>query len=325
MSKTPRIIVLVLAFGLIAAACGTSDDAGQETSTTTAPTTTTTEAPTTTTTEAMEEMLPELSLDVTGFPELADGVHYENWAIIDGEPVPAGKYNVIDGAIVDLDGAAVSAWPLAGLDTATTIIVTIEPAGDNDTVPSDTHFVAGDVADGSTTLSIAHPAALGTDFAEAAGTFVLATPTNGDNSNELSGIWFLALPGPTPSLELPQLPAGWNYEGWAVIDGVPVTSGTFLDVAAADDSAPYSGPEPGPAFPGEDYLVNAPDGVTFPADLSGATIIISVEPDPDDSLVPFALKPLLGQAADPGDDHVSYELGNNAVDLPAGTATIGMG
>jgi hypothetical protein len=318
--------VLVLALGLIAAACS-SGDAGDETTTTTtvAPTTTTqpittTTTPTTTTTEAM---VPELTLDVTGFPVLANGVHYEAWAIIDGEPVAAGKFNVADGAIVDLDGGPISGFPVSGLDAAATIVVTIEPAGDSDAVPSDTHFVAGDLLDGSAELTIRHPAAIGSDFADAAGTVLLATPTNGDGTFELSGIWFLALPGPTASLDLPPLPAGWKYEGWAVIDGVPVTSGTFLDVAAADDAAPFSGPEPGPPFPGEDFLANAPEGVTLPTDLSGATIVVSVEPDPDDSPEPFALKPLVGQAADPATDHESYELANNAVDLPRGTANLG--
>lgn len=317
--KSLSAAVLVLATGLIAAACS-SGDAGDETTTTTTVAPTTTTQPTTTTIEAM---VPELTLDVTGFPTLANGVHYEAWAIIDGDPVAAGKFNVADGAIVDLDGGPISGFPVSGLDTATTIVVTIEPAGDGDAVPSDTHFVAGDVVDGSAELTIEHPAAIGSDFAGAAGTVLLATPTNGDGTDELSGIWFLALPGPTASLDLPLLPAGWKYEGWAVIDGVPVTSGTFLDVAAADDAAPFSGPEPGPPFPGEDFVVNAPEGVTLPTDLSGATIVVSVEPDPDDSPEPFVLKPLLGQAADPATDHESYELTNNAVDLPRGIASLG--
>lgn len=317
MQKALRMVVLVAAFGLVAAACDAADDT--TTTTAAAEVTTTTEAATTTT--AAPE--PMLTLDITGFPTLANGVHYENWAIIDDAPVSAGKFNVEDGAIVDLDGAAVEAFPVPGLDTASTIVITIEPAGDTDTVPSDTHFVAGDVVDGSAELSIAHPAALGTDFADALGTVLLATPTNGDNTDELSGIWFIELPGPTASLQLPVLPAGWKYEGWAVIDGVPVTSGTFLDSALPDDAAPFSGPESGPPFPGEDYLINAPDGVIFPTDLSGGTIVISVEPDPDDSPEPFVLKPLVGMADDPAADHVSYGLGNNAVDLPGGIALLG--
>ena len=323
MNKALRIIVLVAAFGLVAAACGTNDDVADDATTTTAADVTTTTETATTTTEAMEEMEPGLTLDVTGFPTLANGVHYENWALIDGTPISAGKFNIEDGAIVDIDGGAIESFPVPDLDTASTIIVTIEPAGDTDAVPSDTKFVAGDVVDGSAELSIAHPAALGTDFADALGTVLLATPTNGDDNDELSGIWFIELPGPTASLQLPVLPAGWNYEGWAVIDGVPVTTGTFLDATAPDDAAPFSGPEDGPPFPGEDFLVNAPENVTFPTDLSGATIVVSVEPDPDDSPEPFVLKPLVGQADDPASDHVSYELSNNAGDLPGGIATLG--
>ena len=320
MKRYQRVGLLVSVIALVAAACGTSNDSADEATTTTAAeVTTTTQAATTTTAEPE----PALSLDVSGFPALANGVHYENWAIIDGAAVPAGKFNVEDGVIIGLDGAAISSFPVPGLETASAIVITIEPAGDNDTVPSDTHFVAGDVVDGIAELSIAHPAAIGTDFTDAAGTVLLATPTNGDNTDELSGIWFLELPGPTASLQLPTLPAGWKYEGWAVIDGIPVTSATFLDVAAADDAAPFSGPEPGPPFPGEDYLENAPDGLVFPTDLTGATIVISVEPDPDDGPEPFVLKPLVGQAADPATDHESYELANNAVDLPGGVAVIG--
>jgi hypothetical protein len=122
---------------------------------------------------------------------------------------------------------------------------------------------------------------------------------------------------------LPELPAGWAYEGWAVIDGVPVTAGTFLTADGFDDFDGYSGDQGGPPFPGEDYLVNPPEGVTFPTDLTGATVVISVEPSPDDSPEPFALKPLLGTAGDPATDHESYPFANNAIDPPFATAQIG--
>ncbi len=173
------------------------------------------------------------------------------------------------------------------------------------------------------TLTVDHPAALGTDFSDAAGTFLLATPTDGNNTNELSGIWFLEVPGPNPSLVLPQLPPGWVYEGWAVIDGVPVTSGTFLQATGFDDFDGFSGDQGGPPFPGEDYLKNAPPGLTFPTDLTGATVVVSVEPSPDDSPAPFAIKPLTGNADDPAADHVSYRLENAITELPTVTAVIG--
>lgn len=320
MNRPTSTLTLMAALAIVAAACSTADTGTDTTEATAA--TTTTEAPASTTTEApMSE--PVLSLDLTGFPELQTGVHYEGWAIIDGAPVTTGKFNVVDGEIRSLSGNAIDSFAADGLHDATTIVITIEPSGDTDDIPSDTHFVAGDVVDGAVELSIAHPAALGTDFSSAEGTVILATPTNGEGTDEFSGIWFLNLPDPSPSLVLPTLPAGWKYEGWAVIDGVPVTSGTFTDVASADDSAPFSGPEDGPPFPGEDFLSNAPDGVSFPTDLRGGVVVVSVEPDPDDSPAPFALKPLVGMVPSDAGDHQNLTLDNAATDLPGGTGTIG--
>ena len=102
------------------------------------------------------------------------------------------------------------------------------------------------------------------------------------------------------------------YEGWAVIDGVPVTTGRFTDAAAADDFDGFSGDQGGPAFPGEDFIHNAPDGVDFPTDLTNATIVISVEPEVDDSPAPFALKPLVSEVADGIGDHQVQTLGTLA-------------
>ena len=60
----------------------------------------------------------------------------------------------------------------------------------------------------------------------------------------------------------------------------------------------------------------------MPTDLSGGTVVISVEPFPDDDPAPFVLKPLLGVAADNASDHVSYPLDPTTDPLPSGVATI---
>ena len=70
-------------------------------------------------------------------------------------------------------------------------------------------------------------------------------------------------------MSLPALPGGLHYEGWAVIDGVPVTTGRLTSPSGADEAAPFSGPNPGPPFPGEDFLGNAPIGLVFPTNLAG--------------------------------------------------------
>ena len=206
---------------------------------------------------------------------------------------------------------------------ATAVVISIEPADDTDPGPAATHFVAGDLVDGVADLTIDHAAALGTDFADATGSFVLATPSTEASDDELSGVWFITVPGPEAALSLPELPEGWVYEGWAVVDGTPVSTGTFTDGTGADASGIYSGPGGTPGYPGEDFVLNAPDGLTFPTDLSGATIVVSVEPAPDDSPAPFALKPLVGQVpADAEPLPVSYGL-DNAGTLPTGIATLG--
>ncbi len=41
---------------------------------------------------------------------------------------------------------------------------------------------------------------------------------------------------------------------------VPVTTGTFTSTTVVDDADPYSSTMPGPPFPGEDFLINAPIG-----------------------------------------------------------------
>jgi len=66
----------------------------------------------------------------------------------------------------------------------------------------------------------------------------------------------------------------------------------------------------------------APTGQTFPLDIRGTTVVISVEPVPDNSAAPFLLKPLVdmvdaGAATAP----TFHVLGQNLGSLPTGTAT----
>ena len=267
-----------------------------------------------------DEKSNQLNLNISGLEDLGSGFAYEGWILVDGSPISTGVFTV------DGNGAlSQSSFDLdeGNLESATAFILTIEPSPDSDPAPSDVHILAGDFGETSANLTVSHSAALGNDFTSATGGYTLATPTDGADNNENSGVWFLDLTaGPGPSLSLPDLPAGWAYEGWAVIDGTPVTTGTFTSVSGADAAAPYSGSEPGPAYPGEDFLTNAPSGLTFPTDLRGTTIVVSVEPVPDNSASPFTLKPLVGMTASDAMDHTLLPMSNNAAATnPTGTAS----
>ena len=257
---------------------------------------------------------------------LVNGFTYQGWAIINGAPKSFGKFNVdSSGGLVTPTGSPLSAFSLGSeFAGATKLVVTIEPNGNPNDVPSSTHFIAGPIVAGKATLVTNDSAALGTDFATAAGSFILATPTAPQPpANPTSGVWFLNLPGPTAALTLPTLPAGWTYEGWAVINGQPVSTGKFTSASGADASAAFSGTNPGPPFPGEDFLKNAPAGLTFPTDLVGKPIVVTVEPVPDDGAGPFSLKPLLGTAPAGTLPMTSVALANNAAaSAPQMTVTV---
>ncbi|MEO9485833.1 MAG: anti-sigma factor [Ekhidna sp.] len=236
-------------------------------------------------------LMADMSVNLTGLEDLGDDFVYEGWIIVEGSPVSTGTFTV------DANGTpSATSFEVNGADlaSATKFVLSIEPAQDSDPAPADTKILAGDF-DGNT-ASLA-TSTVGTNFEGATGKYIVATPTGtGDPSEEFSGIWFLDNSSGTAvaGLDLPELSAGWKYEGWVVIDGTPVTTGTFTDPAAADEAAPFSGANGGPSFPGEDFLNNAPAGLTFPTDLRGKTAVISIEPYPDNSTAPFTLKPLAG-------------------------------
>ncbi len=262
-----------------------------------------------------------LTLNITGLADLGSSAKYEGWVISpDGKATSTGTFTVdangkLSKTQFDIDANTLS--------EAVKFVLTIEPNPDNDPGPSATHILAGNFSNNSSTLSVADDAALGNDFMSAAGTYILATPTNGADTDEKSGIWFLDITSGSPmaGLNLPSLPAGWKYEGWVVINGVPVTTGTFTEVNVADDAAPFSGTMAGPPFPGEDFLVNAPAGLTFPTDISGGVAVISIEPDPDNDAAPFLLKPLVGMIPSDAADHTNYSMSQNLGSFPVGTAT----
>lgn len=229
----------------------------------------------------------EITLDINGIEDLGSNFAYEGWLIVDGSPVSTGVFTVDASGTLSQSTFQVEN---ADREAATMFVLSIEPVPDNDPAPAPTKYLSG-AFDGAT-ASLA-TGTVGSDFENAAGKYIIAAPTGtGAPEEEFSGIWFLDNSGSSPvaGLDLPALNPGWKYEGWVVIDGTPLTTGTFTDATMADEASPFS--DGGPNYPGEDFLMNAPMGLTFPTDLRGTTVVISIEPNPDNSPAPFTLKPL---------------------------------
>ena len=254
-----------------------------------------------------------LTLNILNLEDVGDSFVYENWLIVDGSPVAAGTFSVNSEGVLSETKFLIAAKTL---DSATEYVLTIEPSSDSDPTPSKVHVLGGDFVSDNAEVFVSHSKALRTNFSTAAGNYILATPTDGNSSNnETSGVWWLDNSSGTEEvgLTLPELPEGWEYEGWAVIDGTPVSTGKFTSVSGADSTKDFSGTTSGPQFPGEDFLMNAPEGLTFPLDLSGKTVVISVEPNPDTSPDPSPIKPLIGVVPLNASGHVLYTMDNQDI------------
>ena len=263
-----------------------------------------------------------LTISATGLPELPQG-SYQGWAVVDGEKVPADYVDSLT------EGTERSSELPSRAGDAEMVVVTVEPEGDDDDTPSGAAVLAGQVQDGAADLSFP------VDLTGASGGFTLATPSDGP-ANPTAGVWFIektGSPPPAPALDVPELPEGWVYEGWAKLEGAPpITTGRFRDPTAADGFGGFSGDQGVPPRPGEDFISStdrAPDGVEFPVDLTAqpTKIVLSVEPDVDGSdpaglTAPFPIKPLVGAVPDGADPGTLYDLGENFGTIPGGSATI---
>ena len=304
----PRI-KLFAAFVLIAAvvmtaACGGDDDATMPIETT------------------------KVTLNFSNMPQL-DGLYYQAWALVGSYGYSLGKFNFnSSNQMIDTTGALITDNEFlidVGLAYMDGIGITIEPEDDSLGTPT-TYLLGGDVDGTSATLTTEHEAGMYASFSTLSGKYILATPTNGTGNDELSGIWFIDNSSGFASkgLNVPDLSSTWSYEAWVVIDGTPVSTGTFSSPSDADDSLLYGSTQTAPLFPGDDFLLNAPAGLTFPLDLSGKSVFVTVEinPDPDPD-TPSPFKILEADIATGATDHLTYTMQVIASsNIPSGTATL---
>lgn len=268
-----------------------------------------------------------LTFNLTGLEDLGSNYLYEGWIIVNGTPVSTGTFSVnSEGELSNTTFSVVT----ESLKTATSFVLTIEPNPDPNPAPADTKLLKGDFGDANIATVGLSPVAEN-EFSGSSGNFFLRTPTDetlgsANNGNDQFGVWF-GTPGmpPVASLNLPTLNPGWKYEGWVVSNGVPISTGTFTMTSTADDNVgDINGfsetASNGPQLPGEDFFRNAPDGITFPLDVREKTVVISVEPFPDNSTAPFLLKPLVGTAGT-GTAPVNYPFEFNSASFPSGSVS----
>jgi hypothetical protein len=255
---------------------------------------------------------------------------YEGWVIdASGTPFSTGKFALAPS------GQYTFTSPIA---EPMMFVLTVEPPGDVDALPSDQKLLGGAFSGGTATLSALGfvTASSSADFATSPGTHVLLTPTTATGSDDDGGIWLLDPSGaPDPSVTLPPLADGWVYEGEPQADGT-------VSTRDSDAAGPLSGApgdlSAGPPFPGGDFVMDngnaVPGGIALPFDFNGDDAVtgdsewmhvISIEPAFDEGEAtlaarPFQLKPFGNPFGDggPTDPRTIAAL----LPMPSGTATI---
>lgn len=235
----------------------------------------------------------------------------------DGAYVSFGTFNVsADGTKLEcLCGSPKIFEPAKSVDInlATDALVTIELPGDPDDKPG-TRLLGGIFAGtdrkATAQLTAASEDVLDFDYATAAAVFTLEAPTTADPNDFTSGIWWMQATGSTTA-GIQNFPAfsdsaRWRYEGWVIdhsgASPAAYSAGRFRSVTGADHdlAGATAGPDgddingdgrgDGFAFPGQDFVQPA-DGIPAPLQLDNGYFEarLTLEPEPDNSPLPFAL------------------------------------
>lgn len=260
----------------------------------------------------------QITIDIQNLPALSDSARYEAWLF--GDKNAVAKIGVLNPASGSVN--AVFDIKLVDLKKAKYVIITVEPTREDSAAavnPSTSHILAGAIEVNNATMDVQNDFALKTNFTDAAGKYFLATLSDPLNANTKSGLWFAQMVDgkPAAGLTLPVLAAGWRYEGWVEVNGKKMSTGQFTAANQSDLAAPYSGTTP-VLFPGEDFLNNAPAGLTFPLNLAGAKLSITVEPNAENYSEPFNLIVLSANIPADASASTNYDMVKSA-NVPSGS------
>ncbi len=227
------------------------------------------------------------------------GGHYELWVErTQGGGERIGAFTVLPGgSLLGLTGDPVQTFPVQELPpSGSLLLLTVEPGTETRAERSGRVLLRGALQTTEVTLVPVVPELDGNHVA------VLLAPTD-PAAPDTAGLWFarpkaktggktapgLGLPAPgSPAAMQAGLAAasgGWAYGGFVTTAGGTVLPmGAFTDPAAPDSAKPFSGPRPGLKLPGEDFLRNAPEGVSFPLNLADGRTSVTVSLLPDFAL-----------------------------------------
>ncbi len=308
-----------------------------------------------------EKQISKVNLNITGLEALGDSAWYEGW-IVWLEKTPGGDItsrNSIGLLERDDNGTYSKSTQvnMGYIQGAQNILITIEEdqvpgyrvtytdsTTDSTAGPSGYRVISALIAANSGRFSVGNDLILDFNFDEAYGRYILDTPTDTLNTNIKSGLWFMALDTTyeditdslgnvigidtiitkNKGLNLPELPTGWKYESQILFNGDTLSMGTFSNPTGSDSKSIYSDTlASGFPFPGEDFFNNAPAGITFPRDLSGAEILVTVRPNyPAKSNSPFKLNPFSATIPANAEAKTVYQMDNNIDTFPTGTISI---
>ncbi|MBL8017609.1 MAG: hypothetical protein JNK43_10085 [Ignavibacteria bacterium] len=217
------------------------------------------------------------------------------------------------GEITDTNGGSFSPnlGRISNINNVSDVIVTIQPPGYNDTIPSNIKILGGPkLLQGGElifTLSMSYidilpPSSL---FSSSTASALLASPSTGIASLDFKrGLWFAAdTNANTPGLTLPVLAdtTEWTFQAWVVSDSDPAyvyNIGRFDRPSAQDNNqqCQQNPPQMTWLLPGHDWILTNCPGGSLPdiTDLtSGYTVFITLEPRYEQGTelsVPFYIK-----------------------------------
>jgi hypothetical protein len=307
-----------------------------------------------------DKQTSRLEMNISGLQAPGDSAWYEAWIVwLDRDERGDTEQSESIGLLeIDQNGDLVTKSfdiDMGYLQAGLTIVVSIEEddipgmaiteLSENDSSwidttlgPSSYKILAANIIANAGEFSIGNARVLDLDmdwsFENSEATLFLDTPTDGENTNPLNGIWFakqdsvfedtLVSVEIAQGLDLPQLPAGWKYEAFVKLGDSTYSFGQFARPTGPDGSSVYSGNQKGHSFPGEDFLFDKQGNEWLP-DLSGAEIYIMLKAaHPEVSEYPFSqdMIPFSFTIPENPEPRKNYKMDNMSAMLPGGTIQI---